>query len=195
MRRQLTVALMISLVSATACGDRDNEATMDSMAGRLDSAGTAATDETVMRDGDIFASMTASNSSEVALGKLGVDSATNAEVKEFARMMVTDHESMNKEVHNVALALDLVSQSGDRTEDVVDDSKDRMDNLKGKHGADFDREFMDIMVESHESTLKMLDKAASSTGTAQLVTAINAARPKVEQHLSRAKSIRDNLNR
>jgi putative membrane protein len=201
MNRYMKLALVAGALTTAACDNNADDNMTDTSAGRLDSAtamgnsaaAMGANSEGMMRDADIFAAMTASNASEVTLGQLGVDSATHADVKQFAQMMVTDHKAMNESVHQIAQQLNLTSQSGDRTEDAVDDSKDWVDDLKGKRGKDFDQKFMDIMVDSHENTLKMLEKAANSTTTAQLTQAINTARPKVQAHLDQAKQIQERV--
>lgn len=195
MRRHVAVGLMVGLVATAACADGDNDLT-DTSAGQLGDSAAAMVPGTdgPMRDSDIFASLTASNAGEVTLGQLAQERATDAEVKEFANMMVTDHNAMNEEVHQVAQQLNLTSQVGDRAEDVVDNSNEWAEDLRDETGADFDKKYMDIMVEAHENTLEMLDRAASSTTTQQLTTSINNARPKVQAHLDRAKQIRDRLN-
>ena len=195
MNRYFKLALVAGALTAAACDTTADDTMTDTSAGRLGDSAAAMgnTSDGLMRDADIFAAMTASDATEITLGQLGADSATNADVKQFAQMMVTDHKAMSEQMHQIAEQLNIVSQSGDRAENTIDDSDDWADDLKGKTGRDFDQKFMDIMVESHENTLKMLEKAASSTTTAQLTEAINNARTKVQSHLDQAKQIQERV--
>ena len=194
--RVVTAISLCTVVLTTACSSGDNSVT-DSAGGAADtsaaSASAAGGNNGQMTDANIFATLTAVNAAEVSASTLARDSASNAEVKAYARTMVTEHNAMNESVHHVAQQLNIVSQTGDRTEDVAELGKDISDDLRGKKGPDFDRAYMDGMVKSHEDALAFLDRAGQATNTPQLDQAITEARPKVQAHLDQAKQIQGKI--
>jgi len=89
------------------------------------------------------------NMAEVQLGEIGVKQATNADVKSFAQMMVDDHTKSNQELMPIADKL------GARKPAQLDSKhKSIADKLEKAQGADFDRQFMAVMVDSHKQALK-----------------------------------------
>ena len=121
------------------------------------------------------------------------DSASNADVKRFAQRMLTDHQAMNEQGHQLAQQLNVPSQPGSATQTVGQQSEEIGQQLHGKKGKEFDVAFMDAMVRSHESTLQLLDQSANTTNTPQLDQHIAQARTKVQSHLDEAKQIQQKL--
>jgi predicted outer membrane protein len=102
------------------------------------------------------------NMAEIQLGQLAETRAQSPEVKEFAKMMVTDHTK----------ALDELKQAaGPATIPTALDKKHQKlhDKLSKLSGAEFDKEYMEAMVDGHKDVAKMLKKkseAAQETASA-----------------------------
>ena len=143
------------------------------------------------------------NMAEIQLGNLAQQRAQNNDVKQFARMMVTDHTKALAELRTAAQSVSLTLPS-----DLDDKHHDLHQRLSSLQGADFDREYMKAMVDGHEDVADLLDNraeghdssvapgttAASATaGTAQNAASIDAwaakTLPAVKSHLERAKAI------
>jgi putative membrane protein len=91
---------------------------------------------------------------EVQVAKLAAERATNPDVKQFAERMVRDHTAVNQELMGIA------SSKGVKLD--KDDGKDRTYNkLAKKSGADFDREFVEHMIDEHEKDIKLFEKASN----------------------------------
>lgn len=195
MHRYLALGLMAGVIGATACGDTDTYDMTDTSAGALgDSLNLGVPDlRGDLRDADVVSGMHMSNSAEIELGELAVQRATHADVKAFAEMMVADHRQMNQSLSSLVQQF-ASTESEDRAEDVADDSKDWVEDLREKTGREFDERYMEIMVESHEDALDLLNRAANSNTSAEVQSAVNTARPKVQAHLDRARQIRESLN-
>jgi putative membrane protein len=145
------------------------------------------------------------NKAEVQLGELAQQKAHNAEVKEFARMMVRDHTNALNELKQAVAGRGTVEEPSKL------DAKHQSlhDRLSKLNGAEFDREYMKAMVDGHRDVKNMLDeradqKPAAATGTSgrtadgsQLDSAVNQwasqTLPAVEQHLQKAEQITDRL--
>jgi putative membrane protein len=143
---------------------------------------------------------------EVKLGELASEKAQNADVKAFGRMMVQDHTKAGEELKQVASQHSIQPPA-----DLDDDHRDKLDRLSKLQGAEFDREYMNQMVDDHQNTLEALEDRVDQEGTdenptytpkqddnaveAQLNQWAAKTAPTVRQHLERAKQLNDKLGR
>lgn len=94
---------------------------------------------------------------EVALGKLALQKTTDPKIKEFANMMVTDHSKANDELMVIAKAKNITLPG---TLDA--EHQEKMDDLSKKNGADFDKAYVNAMVDGHKSTLTLMRDEAKN---------------------------------
>lgn len=137
------------------------------------------------------------NSDEIALGKLGRTKATNPQVKAYARLMVTDHTSMLADSKKLASKLSVAADT--MADDVTDLAKDGHEALKEltekAAGADWDKNYIDKMVDGHQKVLDKLQDAAKNTNDTELRAALESAVGKVQTHLTKAKDLKEKLNK
>lgn len=125
---------------------------------------------------------------EVALGKLALEKSTNAQVKEFATMMVSDHGKANEELMAIAKMKNITLPM------TVDaDHQKKMDDLSKKTGADFDKEYVSAMVDGHKSTLKLMQDEAKDGKDADLKAFAGKTAPVVQAHLTMINKIHDSM--
>ncbi len=130
------------------------------------------------------------NSGDSARGKLAETKATNAQVKSFAREMVTDHSSLNKKAVELAKKLNVTPAQSAADSDLVKKVGDMTNELQGKTGKDFDKTYMDQEVQIHQLVLDDLDKTLiPAAQNADLKKLLTTARGVVEGHLKRAQQI------
>jgi putative membrane protein len=145
-----------------------------------------------------------SGMTEVKLGELGGEKARNPEAKEFGQMIVSDHTKANDELKQV-----LSKHNITVTADVDNDKIERFSKLTS--GAEFDREFINTMVDDHESTVKALEDRLDKEGDdenarytpkksdnpveADLNQWAAKVIPTVREHLQKAKQIDQKLDR
>ncbi|UKT65259.1 DUF4142 domain-containing protein [Pedobacter mucosus] len=125
---------------------------------------------------------------EVALGKLALEKSTNAQVKEFATMMVNDHGKANAELMTLAQTKNITLPA-----DVDDEHKKKMADLTKLTGANFDKEYVSAMVDGHEKTLKLMQDEAKDGKDAELKTFASNTAPVVQTHLTMIKKIHDSM--
>jgi putative membrane protein len=222
-----TVALAATLTFAcnnarntdtTATTDRPASATADRTPG---AAGTSASDQQpAARDAGTAATLARAssadddrafvekmgqvNTAEMKLGQLAAQRAANAEVKQFARRMVTDHEKANAELKQIAakMAVQIPTALDAQHQEL----HDRLSKLKG---AEFDKEYMKAMVDGHQEVAQELERHADSSarpgdrsvGTSGAADQTHASvtgwasktLPDVRQHLEQAKQIDQKL--
>lgn len=146
-----------------------------------------------MTDAQIFARLAAANEGEVAAGRMAEKKATNADVKAFARMMVTDHTKLLNDGNALAKKLNVTPDTA-AADSIRNANKTLADQLRGAaKGAAFDSTYVDAQVTGHQATLDMLKNAAGAAQNADLKKALNDAMPVVQKHLGRIQSIQGKL--
>jgi putative membrane protein len=125
---------------------------------------------------------------EVEAGQLAQEKGTNAKVKSFASMMVSDHSGANSQVKSLAAARNISLPAT-----VSDENKNKKDDLAKKTGADFDKAYMDLMVDDHQKTINLFENASGDVKDAEVKTFVDNTLPKLRMHLDSAKAIRDGL--
>jgi putative membrane protein len=119
----------------------------------------------------------------------------SAQVKEFGQTMVRDH-TMSGDALKQAVAsyrIEMPTQVDEKHQDLAN-------RLRMLQGMEFDREYMNAMVEGHENMKDMLEPRANETadGDDPAETAINGwvkkTLPTVQHHLDMAKQIHERVN-
>jgi putative membrane protein len=212
-RKRATALIAISVVAASlgACKGKNYAAdTMaartDSAAGRVDSATRASADSAArmdsMKNGHsgwtdpaILGYVWAANSGEVSLGRLGEKKATNAKVKAFAQEMVTEHRAMETEAKSLATKVNATADTtADKAHDLLNHGRDELKDLTDKAaGADWDKNYIDKAIDDHQKVLDKLQDASKNTTNADLRAALEKATGKVQQHLTKAQDIKNNV--
>lgn len=177
---------LLYLMLAVACnsgsrGDRtvdSIEEMNDSMAQRTDSAVNELGDST-------FAKKAAdAGLTEVAVGMLAQEKSTNETIKEFGKMMVTDHTKANDELKAIAKQKNIMLPTKPGEEHAQ-----HISMLSAKSGNDFDKSFSEMMVQDHEEVYKLFEDAATSLSDVQLKDFAAKTLPVLEKHLREAKTL------
>lgn len=159
---------------------------VDSAAGSL--AGGAWT------DASIVGYATAANMGEINEGELAAKKATNPAVKAFARQMVTDHKAMLSDTKALATRLNMFADTtrGD-IRDLSDHSRDELRDLTDKAaGKDWDVDYIDHQIDEHQKVLEKLQDLSKDATNADLRAALVKATGKVQEHLTKAQTIKEN---
>jgi putative membrane protein len=118
---------------------------------------------------------------EVELGKLAADHATNADVKKFAQRMVDDHGKANGELKSLAQA------EGVSLPTELDAKHAReVQRLQKMSGAQFDREYMKMMVKDHHKDISAFQHEASRGTDPEVKAFADKTLPTLKEHLSMA---------
>lgn len=198
MKRWATLGSALTLALAvTACaGDNATENTASTPAARDNAAVGTAGNNNLAADRDFIREHVAMGESEVALGRLASQKGTHAEVKRFGEMMVRDHTAAGqelKQIHAQLAAANAENRPAADT-DARDDHKDALEDLQGLSGREFDRKYMDLMVDHHEKAVNELERRAENGSTEVRQWAAKTL-PKVQQHLEQAKTLKETLDK
>jgi putative membrane protein len=146
-----------------------------------------------MTDAGIVAMVAAANQGEIDAGKMAGSKASNADVKAFGRMMVTDHGKMLSQGNALAKRLNITPDTA-AADSIMAANKMMADMLTATStGTTFDTAYVNGQVMGHENTLSMLKNAADRAQNADLKKMLTDAQEPVEQHLDRIKDIQGKM--
>lgn len=127
---------------------------------------------------------------EVELGKLAQTNAQSAAVKEFGAGMVTDHSKANEELMAWAQSKNITLPAA-----LGEDHQDKIRKLSEKKGSDFDKAYIDFMVDDHKEDIKLFKNQVEKGGDADLKAWANGKVPTLEHHLMMADGIKESMKK
>lgn len=148
-----------------------------------------------LNDANVAAVLSVADSGEIRPSQAAQQQAQNAQVKEYAQMMVTEHGMLEDSLRALTGRLGVTPAPNAMSQQLRTQADSAMSALQGQTGAGFDRAYMQWMVASHQATLTALDtQLIPAIQNAEMRTAVQQqVRPKVEQHLQRAQQIQSSL--
>ena len=182
----LITAIALGGLSFQACNSNqqasnNTEDTVDSL---NDQPYVATTD-----DGSEFLAETASSGMmEVELGKLAEEKAVNTKVKSYGAMMASDHTNASEELKTLAASKNVTLPGVP-----LKDDQDKIDDLKGKSGSDFDKAYINLMVDGHQKTIDSFEDATEQDKDPEVKAFAAKLLPTLRTHLESAKAIKDAL--
>lgn len=125
---------------------------------------------------------------EVMLGNLAQQNAQSARVKKFGAMMVKDHTKANNELSSLANSKSILIPSK-----LPDDIQDHIDKMKKFKGADFDKHYVDMMVNDHKEDIDLFTKASKDLKDSAFKSYATKTLPILTMHLDSAKAIKKDI--
>jgi putative membrane protein len=122
---------------------------------------------------------------EVEMGRLAATKATSAAVKRFGRRMVTDHSKANAELKRLAKRKGVNLPT-----DLTAEQKADTDKLSNLSGAEFDREYMTMMVADHDKDVSAFEAKAGNAADRDLKRFVVKTLPTLKMHQKMAKQIK-----
>lgn len=127
------------------------------------------------------------NLAEVQMGKLAQQKGQDDDVKELGEDLVEDHSAANEK------AMELAKESGVTapTEPSAEHKKSH-DELSKLSGAEFDRQFIQVMIREHKKDIQAYTTAAEGDGP--IADYAEETLPKLRDHLEEAEEIAKDLS-
>lgn len=147
------------------------------------------TDSTGM-DKDFMVKAASGGLLEVELGKLAQTNASSADVKSFGKMMIADHTKANTELTTLAKAKNITVPSTPG-----EDAQKHIDELKAKKGAEFDKAYVDMMVDDHKEDIDEFEKAADKAKDPEIKALAAKTLPTLKEHLQKIQAIKDGMKK
>ena len=121
---------------------------------------------------------------EARLGQTAERKAVNPSVRQFAQRMISDHSRLQNEwsfmASNNGVSVSPQLSSADQA---------KVDQLDRMSGSDFDRAYMNLMIQSHQDAVNRLQSEAQSAQSAQVRSRIANDLPTFQQHLTMAQQV------
>jgi len=121
---------------------------------------------------------------EVRLGEIAKQKASNQSVRDFAQRMVADHSKANDELKQI------VSNKGAMLPtDPTRHENSEIEKFEKLTGRDFDKEYTEYMVKDHKKDLKEFQDAAKDCSDPDLRAFAQKTATMIEDHLRMAKEM------
>lgn len=192
------IPVVLAVTALAACGGGNDTSLADTALGNT-AGGSVATDSAAamgttspttgtLTDPQILALSAAAHQAEIDMSKVAQEQATNAQIKQFAEMMIRDHQRLLDEGNQLAQQANITPAAP------ANDSTARMlgqmlEGLRAARGAKVDTLYAANQVRAHQNTLEMLQQAQGQATNPQLKQSIERTIPIVQQHLDRAKQL------
>jgi putative membrane protein len=151
----MAAALSVFVVSCGGGGPDATKEAKDSNATKMDSTDTSGAKKTgsmpasVSRDDATFA-VNAANAgmTEVQLGQIAQQKGTTKDVRDYGAMMEKDHKAAGEKLQALAAQKNITLPSA-----VSNDMQKNIDDLQKKAGKDFDKAYINMMVDDHKKVI------------------------------------------
>lgn len=187
MHFKFTVLAAAATLALAACSAEPADAPADN----------TAADDTAMNDdmgadtaapmsGQEFANMAAaSDMYEIEAAKIAIDNTDNADVRELAQMIMTDHQKATADLKTASAAAEPAITV---TPAMNADQQSMLDALKGA-GDNFDKTYLEQQITAHEKALAMVQAYAKNGDVEALKAHAGKVAGPIEMHLDRAREL------
>jgi putative membrane protein len=124
---------------------------------------------------------------EIAASKIAKQKSTNKQVTDFAEMMINDHTKASKMVDSVADDREVLLHNT-----ISHDHQAMLDSLSKKTGAEFDKAYMEMMVDDHKETVESFNNNKDGNYS-DIRDIVRTYLPTIEKHYEEAKKINASL--
>jgi putative membrane protein len=125
---------------------------------------------------------------EVELGKLAKEKAQSQKVKDFGDMMVADHSKANEEFKTLTASKNMTIPAT-----LSEDHQKHVDDLSKLTGAEFDKEYVNLMVDDHKEDIDLFKDASYNAKDPDIKAFAGKTLPTLQKHYDAIKAIQDGM--
>jgi putative membrane protein len=140
------------------------------------------------QDKQFLAKASQGNYDEIHLGQLAEHKATDPAVKAFGRKMVTDHTTLDRKMKPFCDSWGLTAPTS-----FDSDGQSEYDKLSGLSGKEFDKEYIDDMVNDHTKDLDLFNQEVKDTHDQKFKVAVENGKSVVAAHKNMAQNLQGKL--
>lgn len=189
--RSMVVIAAAGVVLLGAC-NRADRAEVDTTVGRVGDAVATAVDTVAGRLGgqeytnaELVGFVNAYNDAEVEIGQLAQTKATDTQVRDFARRIVTEHRALKTEFTNAAQRLTLTPTMPTADENLPEDHQAGLRDLNAlAKGRDFDRAFVKHEIKMHRKVVDEVEDALRRNRNQEIRPVLEKARDGLRAHVT-----------
>jgi putative membrane protein len=161
------VAVLSIAISGCSKTEGTRSASSQEPAARSGAVGTGGAGANVKDDDDFVRDVAMKNMAEIELSRMALDKATNPQIKAFAQQIVADHEAAGDKLKSI-----VSGQPIDWPAAIDDKHRKTADELGRTQGADFDRDYVEAMIEGHQDLAAKLEARLDVQSLADWKTAV-----------------------
>ena len=156
MKKSLSLLLVLLLISCNNSTSDSEKKAKEENRERIDSQRLEQGPVTISKsDADFLVEAASGGNMEINLGHLAENKSTSEQVRAFGSMMIKDHEEGGEKLKRLAIAKNIILP--DSISAAQQKQKDKL--LKEPNG-DFDRAYINLMVDDHRKDIREFQKAA-----------------------------------
>ena len=125
---------------------------------------------------------------EIQLSQLAATKALDTDVKKLAASLGMAHTSINAQISTLCTAANFVLPGS-----INDDHQKSLLEASKLTGADFDRNYINIVIAGHEKSVSNYKDAYNNLAPGETKTFAGETLPKIEDHLAIAKRVRERI--
>ena len=141
-------------------------------------------------DGDFILEAASGGLMEVELGRYASTNAASARVKEFGRMMVTDHTKANTKLKAIAGKKNVTLPAAPTGK-----HQTHISDLTAKKGADFDKAYVAMMVDDHKEDVSKFQDEAKNGKDPDVKAFASSTLPVLQKHLKSIQAIQAGMKK
>ena len=193
MKHSLIFLLALALISL-GCSGSEKAATRDNNSAQPASADNSASNTAASNtansnsDQSFLQDAIKGNRAEIALGKMVTAKTKDSSVKQFAQMMVKDHTVALSQLQQLAQEKNVTVPEG-----LPDDAQQLQSKLQSDTGKQFDKDYMDGMVQDHQKDVQEFKDASQNAQDPDVKKIVTKLTPTLERHLQKAQQIDQKL--
>jgi len=191
---------MAVLALSTACSDdsgNDVVSSEDAGGGGSDRDGGTQNDAGQVRtDGQIASIVSTANTGEVAQAQVALSKAEDAQVRDYAQHMITEHTAAEQRLTQLLTAAGITPQPSQVSTSLKADSDRVVQQLTATAaGPNFDSVYIQSQIAVHQKVLDLVDdELIPSAQNSTLQDELQATSDAVSKHLEDAEDIADTLD-
>ena len=129
------------------------------------------------------------NLEEQELGRVVLEKTKNSDVRDYAQMLVDDHTKALKDIVDLMKDKRIAQPKG-----LPEAEHAAWNKLKGMSGAEFDREFINMMVRDHQDAVKEFQHESNMAQDYDVKMYANHVLPALQKHLQKAQELQEKIS-
>lgn len=162
----------------------------------LIASSTNAQKTTKLSDPEIADVAVVANQVDIEAAKQAQKKTRNASVRDFAKIMIADHQSVITQASALVKKLHVTPKSNALSRKLAADAKSTRNMLQTKSGSAFDKAYVDNEVAYHKAVIAAVkDKLVPDSENAELKALLQSVLPVLNTHLEHAEMVQKQLSK
>lgn len=178
MKNLLVAAVLLIMIACNQQQRNENSGEPLSSEDSLQQKREADSAKLSIEDQNFVKAIALSGMVEIAIGKLAKEMSKDTAIQNFGSLLATHHQQLAKDLKDVVAQRDI--HFPEKLDDI---HQQKIDSLKAVSSSDFDRTFLQMMINDHNTALALFDQTGAHGKDVQLQAFANKNIPIIRNHL------------